>query len=116
MKVLVFFFSCLCFQVFDLKQFWFLGDPNSTGNRSRDPPGAPQGVQGVLRDDLERPRRALGVPWERLGSVQGAPSEVLLRAQNLNEFRNTSFDRILNKLNPKIIEFRIDFRALLNEF
>ena len=56
-------------------------------NRFRDPPGAPQGMQGVLRDDLERARPALGVPQEWPGSAWRAPSEVILRDQNLTKFR-----------------------------
>ena len=73
-------------------------------------------VQRVRRDDLERPRRALGVPWERPGSVRGASSEALSRTRNLNEFRNPNFDRILNTLNQKMIGFYVDRRALLHEF
>ena len=55
----------------------------------------------MLGDDLERPPRALGVPRERPGIGRGAPSEALLRARNLNEFRNPNFVRILNMLNQK---------------
>ena len=100
----------------NLKQFRSPGHQKSIRNRSRDPPEAPQGAQGVLGDDLERPRRAPGVPRERPGSVRWAPSEAIWRDRNWNKSRNQNLDRTLSKLDHKWYEFWTDYWANLIDF
>ena len=91
-------------------------DQHFDSDRSRDSPEAPQGAQGVLGDDLERPRRAPGVPRERPGSVRRAPSEAIWRDRNWNKSRNQNLDRTLSKLDHKWYAFWIDFKANFVDF
>ena len=83
-------------------------------NRSRDPPGAPQAVQRVLRDGLGRLRSAPGGPRERKSDQISSNLEPNLDQISI-KFGDRDFDRrwieICTNFGPNLIEFR----AILNK-